>query len=107
MSFLECGLLGMDDISQSVLSLRSAPDVQLTGEMPENEGQTACSGLSPGGQWASPSATEGNSSWEYRFRNHVSLSDDGTEESLFASSHQSVKLILKVTVIQMFVSLPQ
>lgn len=56
-SFLEQGLLGIDDISQSVLSLRSAPDVQFTWEVPEDEGQPACGAFSPGGQRASPSAT--------------------------------------------------
>lgn len=52
----------MDEIAQSILSLRSAPVIQLTREVPEAEGETACSGFSPGRQWISLSTDEENSS---------------------------------------------
>lgn len=95
----------MDDITPNVLSLRLAPAIQLTWEMPEGEEKTACSGFSPGRQWVSLLTDEENSSWKYRFRNHDSLPHNGLKEYRFESFHQSVKTIWMLTAVQSFASL--
>lgn len=73
---------------------------QPTWEVPEDEGDTACSGFSPVRQCISLSTEEQNSSSEYRFRIHVSHSHD-----LLESFEQSARIILTLTVIQSFVFL--
>lgn len=75
----------MDDIPQSVFSLRSALAIQLTREVPEDEGETAYFGFSLGCQWINLSTNE-NSCWEYRFKNHISHSHVGKKEYLNLST---------------------
>lgn len=95
----------MDDRTPNVLSLRSAPAVRLTWEMPQGERETASSGFSPGRQCVSLLTDEENSSWKYSFRSHDSCCHVGLEEYRFESFPQSVKTILMLTTIQSFTSL--